>query len=196
ERLVLAEKLEAKAAPRKRFADVFELTLSAISSPCSVWENGTLGRRRALLKVAFEDRPIYCRYEGFRTPKTSMVFRMLDQFCSPKAVLAEGMGFEPTIGCYPYNGLANRRLQPLGHPSAGRGHPVPELVRNRTAYARPFYGPEVPAVKPRQPPVRDVRSTGAAENLLPPGAAGHRPRFRPQSRRCPLGVPRLATRRA
>src|SRR5277367_2415963 len=27
------------------------------------------------------------------------------------------MGFEPTIGCYPYNGLANRRLQPLGHPS-------------------------------------------------------------------------------
>lgn len=91
ERLVLAEKLEAKAAPRKRFADVFELTLSAISSPCSVWENGTLGRRHALLKVAFEDRLIYCRNEGFRTPKTSMVFSMLGQFCGPKAVLAEGM---------------------------------------------------------------------------------------------------------
>ena len=27
------------------------------------------------------------------------------------------MGFEPTIRYYPYNGLANRRLQPLGHPS-------------------------------------------------------------------------------
>ena len=27
------------------------------------------------------------------------------------------MGFEPTIRHYPYNGLANRRLQPLGHPS-------------------------------------------------------------------------------
>ena len=36
--------------------------------------------------------------------------------------LAEGMGFEPTIGCYTYNGLANRRLQPLGHPSAGRAY--------------------------------------------------------------------------
>jgi hypothetical protein len=33
--------------------------------------------------------------------------------------LAEGMGFEPTIGVSTYNGLANRRLQPLGHPSAG-----------------------------------------------------------------------------
>lgn len=63
-------------------------------------------------------------------------------------VLAEGMGFEPTIGCYSYNGLANRRLQPLGHPSAGRGHPVPEEPGDRTAHARPFYGPKVPAVKP------------------------------------------------
>ena len=25
------------------------------------------------------------------------------------------MGFEPTIEVSPYNGLANRRLQPLGH---------------------------------------------------------------------------------
>lgn len=31
--------------------------------------------------------------------------------------MAEGMGFEPTIRYNPYNGLANRRLQPLGHPS-------------------------------------------------------------------------------
>lgn len=28
------------------------------------------------------------------------------------------MGFEPTIRYNPYNDLANRRLQPLGHPSA------------------------------------------------------------------------------
>ena len=27
----------------------------------------------------------------------------------------EREGFEPSIQCYPYNGLANRRLQPLGH---------------------------------------------------------------------------------
>lgn len=29
------------------------------------------------------------------------------------------MGFEPTIEVSPYNGLANRRLQPLGHLSKG-----------------------------------------------------------------------------
>lgn len=32
--------------------------------------------------------------------------------------MAEGMGFEPTIRLTSYNGLAIRRLQPLGHPSA------------------------------------------------------------------------------
>src|SRR5262245_36666971 len=31
--------------------------------------------------------------------------------------LAETGGFEPPIRCDPYNGLANRRLQPLGHVS-------------------------------------------------------------------------------
>ena len=29
--------------------------------------------------------------------------------------MAERMGFEPTIDVATYNGLANRRLQPLGH---------------------------------------------------------------------------------
>ena len=35
--------------------------------------------------------------------------------------LAERVGFEPTIRCYPYDDLANRCLQPLGHLSA-RAH--------------------------------------------------------------------------
>ncbi len=35
--------------------------------------------------------------------------------------MAETRGFEPPIRCYSYNGLANRRLQPLGHVSAMSG---------------------------------------------------------------------------
>jgi hypothetical protein len=31
--------------------------------------------------------------------------------------MAEGMGFEPMIQLTSYDGLANRCLQPLGHPS-------------------------------------------------------------------------------
>ena len=32
--------------------------------------------------------------------------------------MAEGGGFEPPKGIAPFNDLANRRLQPLSHPSA------------------------------------------------------------------------------
>ena len=47
--------------------------------------------------------------------------------------MAETGGFEPPIRCDPYNGLANRRLQPLGHVS-GRHLSVatPGLTRNST----------------------------------------------------------------
>ncbi len=58
-------------------------------------------------------------------------------FCD---ILAEGMGFEPTIRLTSYNGLAIRRLQPLGHPSA--------LYAVRTAYAGVFLGGNRVVVKP------------------------------------------------
>ena len=32
-----------------------------------------------------------------------------------RGINSERQGFEPWIQFYPYNGLANRRLQPLGH---------------------------------------------------------------------------------
>src|SRR5262245_22498609 len=41
----------------------------------------------------------------------------------PTERLAERMGFEPMIRVSPYNGLANRRLQPLGHLSGPAGMP-------------------------------------------------------------------------
>ena len=37
-------------------------------------------------------------------------------------VWRRGWDSNPRYGLTPYNGLANRRLQPLGHPSAGVQH--------------------------------------------------------------------------
>ena len=75
--------------------------------------------------------------------------------------MAEGMGFEPTIGFNPYNGLANRRLQPLGHPSAGvlKSH---DVCRALLAVPFPPGKPGAPAVqesatsKPRRVAGRDI----------------------------------------
>lgn len=43
--------------------------------------------------------------------------------CSKRG-LAEGTGFEPAIGCYPYNGLANRRLLANLHAKSRRNRPT------------------------------------------------------------------------
>src|SRR3954462_14689354 len=37
---------------------------------------------------------------------------------SPECVMAEGVGFEPTIRFSPYTHFPGARLQPLGHPSS------------------------------------------------------------------------------
>lgn len=80
------------ACIEQRFAEVFELASSAVASPCSAWESGTLDRRRALLKGAFEERLVYSRNEGFGTPKTFIIFSMLAQLCSPIAEIGGGDG--------------------------------------------------------------------------------------------------------
>ena len=54
--------------------------------------------------------------------------------------MAEGKGFEPPKGISSFNDLANRRLQPLGHPSAGDMRfcskiVVSSHVKKYTAYA-------------------------------------------------------------
>ncbi|NQW11217.1 MAG: recombinase, partial [Alphaproteobacteria bacterium] len=90
ERLVMAEKLESEGKPRKSFDEMFELTLRFISNPCNIWERGSIARRRTVLKLTFEDCLVYCRNGGFRTPKTSMIFRMLDHISGTKMGMAEG----------------------------------------------------------------------------------------------------------
>ena len=42
-----------------------------------------------------------------------------NNFSCLKKEMAEGKGFEPPKGISSFNDLANRRLQPLGHPPAG-----------------------------------------------------------------------------
>jgi hypothetical protein len=44
--------------------------------------------------------------------------------------MAEGKGFEPPKGISSFNDLANRRLQPLGHPPAGVTSTASKILAN------------------------------------------------------------------
>ena len=97
EKLLLSEKLENSGKPQRPFEEMFQLACEFLASPWKIWESGNLAMRRTVLKLAFEERLSYCRNEGLPTPKTTLPFNALGQFCRPEGVMAERVGFEPTI---------------------------------------------------------------------------------------------------
>ena len=97
EKLVMREKLDSGRPQHRSFDEMFELALQFLSNPQKLWESGQLEHKRTVLKLTFEERLLYRRNEGFRTPKTSIVFNALEGLCTGTAKLAEREGFEPSI---------------------------------------------------------------------------------------------------
>ncbi|MEM9231701.1 MAG: recombinase family protein [Pseudomonadota bacterium] len=74
---LLTEKLESQAEPKGSFEGKLEPALTFLANPWKLWETGQTAVRRALLKLALEDRIHYCRNEGARTPKIALPFKAL-----------------------------------------------------------------------------------------------------------------------
>lgn len=66
------------------------------------------------------DRIVAPRFNRATSVVTTLSRRSLPLH-APTGIDEEREGFEPSIRCYPYNDLANRRLQPLGHLSTASG---------------------------------------------------------------------------
>ena len=99
EKLVLTEKLESAGKPTRPFREMFELALNFFENPCKHWENGKFEDRQTLIRLLFRGRLKYSRNEGFRTPKTSIVFKVLDAVNPTNILMAERQGFEPWRAC-------------------------------------------------------------------------------------------------
>ena len=95
EKLVLGEKLQNAGKPQRPFEEMFQLACDFLSSPWDIWKNGDLAMRRTVLKLTFQERLSYCRKEGLPTPKTTLPFKALGQFCTSEGVVADWGGFEP-----------------------------------------------------------------------------------------------------
>ncbi|WP_299671766.1 recombinase family protein [uncultured Roseobacter sp.] len=89
EKLLLDEKLQNGGKPQRSFEEMFELACRFLSSPWKIWKNGDLTLRRTVLKLTFDERLRYCRKEGLRTPKTTLPFSVLGDFCASEGVMAE-----------------------------------------------------------------------------------------------------------
>jgi len=77
----LEDQISHMTPPKQsHFEDVLELSLKFLANPYKIWENGKIGLKRLVLKLAFSERLTYHRNQGARTPKIALPFRMLEGF--------------------------------------------------------------------------------------------------------------------
>jgi len=76
-KLLLQEKLSEQPTPRRTYDGILEHTLAFLANPCKLWCSERFEHKRTVLKLAFAERLAYCPNGGYRTPKTTLPFRVL-----------------------------------------------------------------------------------------------------------------------
>ena len=89
DKALATEKLSAKPGPQKRFDEMFELACAFLSKPWNIWQNGDATAKRTIMRLVFSERPAYCRNQGFRTPKTTIPFKLLGEIAMHKCGMAK-----------------------------------------------------------------------------------------------------------
>ena len=89
ERRIITEKMKNGTASVGRFEDFIELPLNFLANPWNIWKSGQSILRQTVLRLAFSERIAYCRETGYRTPKTTLPFKVLEVFNTGKEELVE-----------------------------------------------------------------------------------------------------------
>ena len=84
EKLLLGEQLADTGQPTRPFREMFEHSMAFFANPCNLWASERFEDKRAVLRLTFSERLAYCRKSGFRTPKTTLPFKVLGQICRGK----------------------------------------------------------------------------------------------------------------
>ncbi|GMV84114.1 MAG: hypothetical protein AMXMBFR7_52980 [Planctomycetota bacterium] len=96
-KVLVAEQMANCGRPVRSFEESLRTALNFLARPWQLWSSGDLSHQRALLKLAFQEKPRYARDGGFRTPNLALPFKLLAQFSAPDLVMASPRGFEPLL---------------------------------------------------------------------------------------------------
>jgi CRISPR/Cas system CSM-associated protein Csm2 small subunit len=88
-KLTLVETSQRKDERTGTFEELFELAMRFLSSPSKIWKFGTFEQKKVVLRLTFADRLRYCLESGFRTPKTTIPFNVLEGFRAGENVRPE-----------------------------------------------------------------------------------------------------------
>ena len=136
EKLLWAEKAENTSGPRRRFGELFELSMTFLANPCNLWRSERLSDKQTVLKLVFSQRLAYCRKGGFRTPQVSVPFMFLGDFAG-KCEMADREGFEPSrrLPAYTRSRRAPSTTRPPVHCCCA---PEPAVQRKSAEYSAGF----------------------------------------------------------
>lgn len=81
EKLLASDKLENSHKPKATSTQMLELSMKFLANPWKLWDSGDINLQKLVLRLAFTERLPYHRNEGYRTPKTSLPFKVLGGIC-------------------------------------------------------------------------------------------------------------------
>ena len=101
DKVKLNEKMIAYGQPKQTFDAAYRTAMLFLSNPLKLWVSEVGEGKISVLKLAFSEKLIFARDEGYRTAKTSMPFSLLEALPGNISGLVELSGVEPLTSCMP-----------------------------------------------------------------------------------------------
>ena len=83
--------------PNGSFKEIYRTGFSFLANPWNLRVSDRLEDKRAVAKLVFAEELSYVRNEGYRTAKTSNVFKLLEDFTVEKSEMVPPAGIEPAL---------------------------------------------------------------------------------------------------
>ncbi len=101
-KLSISDRLRNQSKPKHSFEESIEHAITFLQNPRRIWDSGDFAMKRTVLRLAFSERLAYSRKDGYRTPKTSLPFKVLGDICKEDFKMVEPRGIEPLTSTMPF----------------------------------------------------------------------------------------------
>lgn len=96
QKALVSERIANCGRPIRSYDESLRTGLWFLANPCQLWNSNYFDDKKVVLKLAFDERLVYCRKEGFRTANLSLPFRALQDFSGGNLELVDREGIEPS----------------------------------------------------------------------------------------------------
>lgn len=99
DKVAIREKLVGSAKPAANFDAVYRTAFDFLENPQKLWASSQFEHRRAVLRMAFDTHLRYARNQGYRTPETTLPFKVLAGLDGQKEKMVPPVRLERTLPC-------------------------------------------------------------------------------------------------